>query len=281
MAHTRTMMTAVALLALTGGALALAQPDRARQAGQRDAQPGQSAGQPGQRGGQPGQRGGDPAQFVERMMQRDANGDGKLQRDELPEQLAERLFESGDTNGDGALDREELLAVMSRRTGQGGGQGGRQGEANAAPNFEGSMRQAGRALTGLQRAELTSDSMQRDLRSVQMLQQALLGAKGGMSSAPRSERAQERFNTDDKFNMAMRMNILRALSESITLEMAILDGKEGAAKESIAKITEIQTKAHDVFQPEHEDDDEDGAPGDDAGRGRGGGRSGGRRGGGG
>ncbi len=281
MAHTRTMITGVALLALTGGALALAQPDRARQAGQRDAQPGQRAGQPGQRGGQPGQRGGDPAQFVERMMQRDANGDGKLQRDELPEQLAEQLFESGDTNGDGALEREELLALMNRRTGQGGGQGGRQGATNAPPNFEGSMRQAGRAMAGLRRAELTSESMQRDLRSVQMLQQALLGAKGGMSSAPRSERAQERFNSDDKFNMAMRMNILRVLGESITLEMAILEGKEGAARESLAKIIEIQEQSHDVFQPEHEDNDEAGAAGDGAGRERGGGRSGGRRGGGG
>ncbi len=279
MTRTRTIMTGVALLALTGGALALAQPDRARQPGQRDAQPGQRAGQPGQRGGQPGQRGGDPAQFVERMMQRDANGDGKLQRDELPEQLAERLFESGDTNGDGALDREELLAVMNRRTGQGGGQGGRQGATNAPPNFEGSMRQAGRAMAGLQRAELTSDSMRRDLRSVQMLQQALLGAKGGMSSAPRSERAQERYNSDDKFNVAMRMNILRVLSESITLEMAILEGKEGAARESLAKIIEIQEKAHAVFQPEEHDHDDDGAA-DERGRG-GGGRAGGRRGGGG
>ncbi len=246
MTRTRSITTVLALLALSGGALALSQPERA-------GQPGQRSGQPGQRGGQPGQR--DPAQFVERMMQRDANGDGKLSRDELPEQLAERFFATADANDDGVLDREELAASLSRR-GQQGRPGGQAG--GAQPNFEGSMRQAGRAMAGLMRSEFTGETMQRDLQSVQMLQQALLGAKGGVSNAPRSERAQQKYRSDDSYRAAMRMNLLNALRETITLEMAILEGKESAAKDLVRKISEIQEKAHGLFQPEHEDDHDDG-----------------------
>ena len=273
----RKLTTGVALLALTGGALALTQPQRTGQPGQEAGQPGQRGGQPGQRGGQPGQR--DPAQFIERMMERDANGDGKLQRDELPDQIAERFFEAGDTNGDGALDREELLASMSQRPGRGAGQGqpGERGGA-AGPNFEGSMRQAGRALAGLRRSELSAETMQRDLQSVQMLQQSLLAAKGGASTAPRSERAQEKFNSDEKFNVAMRMDLLGALRESINLEIALLEGNREAAEKSVGRIAEIQDKGHDVFQPGHDDDHDEAGEDEPAGR-RGGGGGRGRGGG--
>ena len=53
--------------------------------------------------------------------QMDANKDGKLSKDELPERLASRFGES-DTNSDGFIDKEEQAAVyeaMRRRSGQG------------------------------------------------------------------------------------------------------------------------------------------------------------------
>jgi Ca2+-binding EF-hand superfamily protein len=53
----------------------------------------------------------------ERMFRRlDANGDGKVTPDEVPEPRRERfkqLLRRGDRDGDGALDREEFVKVMS------------------------------------------------------------------------------------------------------------------------------------------------------------------------
>lgn len=48
-----------------------------------------------------------------RAMFNDANGDGTITRDELPERLRER-FEEMDTNGDGHLDKGEQEAVQER-----------------------------------------------------------------------------------------------------------------------------------------------------------------------
>jgi polyisoprenoid-binding protein YceI len=59
-----------------------------------------------QSGEQAGRGGGQRNPFA-RM---DSNGDGKLQKDELPERMQGR-FEELDTNGDGALDQEELQAL--------------------------------------------------------------------------------------------------------------------------------------------------------------------------
>lgn len=55
--------------------------------------------------------------IIDRLMESDANGDGKLQRDELPERMG-RLFDRLDTNGDGVLDAEELEDLMNARRGR-------------------------------------------------------------------------------------------------------------------------------------------------------------------
>ncbi|HEY2828309.1 MAG TPA: EF-hand domain-containing protein [Pirellulales bacterium] len=49
-------------------------------------------------------------QFIQRM---DKNGDGKLQKDELPPRMQER-FDQLDTNHDGALDESELKTIVPR-----------------------------------------------------------------------------------------------------------------------------------------------------------------------
>jgi len=67
-----------------------------------------SAGGPGggrRGGGGPGGPGG--AQFRERLMQSDANGDGKLQKTEVPERM-QGMFDRLDANSDGVLDEQEL-----------------------------------------------------------------------------------------------------------------------------------------------------------------------------
>ncbi len=78
-------------------------------------------------GGEGRGRGGDPVQFANRIFDdRDANKDGKLSGDEIPEQMAGRLAQI-DSDKDGTVSRKELETSMSRLRGQGrpGGDGGR------------------------------------------------------------------------------------------------------------------------------------------------------------
>jgi hypothetical protein len=64
-------------------------------------------------GGAPPQ-GADPAAMVDSVFQRlDKNSSGKLEKDELPEQMKSRLG-TIDSNGDGAVDRGELKASMAK-----------------------------------------------------------------------------------------------------------------------------------------------------------------------
>ena len=68
-------------------------------------------------GGPPGAGGpgeANPDAMLKRVIQQfDKNGDGKLQKEELPPRLQER-FDELDTNHDGALDEAELKAILPR-----------------------------------------------------------------------------------------------------------------------------------------------------------------------
>ena len=44
----------------------------------------------------------------------DADGDGHLSKDEVPERMQERMFSRMDANGDGFLDEDELEAMAQR-----------------------------------------------------------------------------------------------------------------------------------------------------------------------
>jgi collagen type III alpha len=77
-----------------------------------------------------GDRGPGGGNLLGRLMENDKNGDGKLQKDELPERM-QQVMERADTNGDGALDKAELdeMAARMRDRGPGGpgGPGGQRG----------------------------------------------------------------------------------------------------------------------------------------------------------
>ena len=86
---------------------------------------------------------GDPAQFVERLMQNDANGDGKLAAEEVPPQL-QPMLATADQNGDGFIDPAELTTAMQNRRGQfpggpgpwGGGPPGQRGPGGFNQPFD-------------------------------------------------------------------------------------------------------------------------------------------------
>ena len=60
-----------------------------------------------------------PAELVADLMASDANKDGKLSREELPERLRP-IFERADANKDGMLTREELARAAEARGGRAG-----------------------------------------------------------------------------------------------------------------------------------------------------------------
>lgn len=99
---------------------------------------GPGPGGPGGREGGPGPGGpgGGPGEFVTRFLeQNDANKDGKLSGDEIPERMRQNLARI-DTNKDGEVDRAELEA-MARNFGQGRGEGGPRGPGEGGPRRQG------------------------------------------------------------------------------------------------------------------------------------------------
>ena len=75
-------------------------------------------------GGPPG---GGSEEMMNRLMAMDANKNGKLEKDEVPERM-QSMFSRADKNEDGAIDKEEMTAMVRERAGgQGGGFGGGQG----------------------------------------------------------------------------------------------------------------------------------------------------------
>ncbi len=79
----------------------------------------------GRRPGGGGGRGGTPAESIARM---DANGDGKLTADEVPEFVWSRMS-AADANGDGSIDEAELTKSRETRDAEGDGGGPRGGGA--------------------------------------------------------------------------------------------------------------------------------------------------------
>lgn len=97
---------------------------------------GQTGGGEGGGGNRGARRGGgfDPEAF---FAERDVDGNGKLEGDEISERMQETLAET-DTDKDGAVSKEEFLARAAQRggRGEGGGGGGRQGARPAADSPE-------------------------------------------------------------------------------------------------------------------------------------------------
>lgn len=246
------------------------------------AQPGGGAGGGRTGGGAPPT----PEQFVDRMMQNDANADGKLSKDELPGRFADRMFESGDTNKDGFLDKAELTTIANN-FGQGGfggrggapggpGAGGPGGPAGApgagAPQgaaggalatFDSHMKAAGRAMRQLRRSSFDDASRQTDLLLIQTIQDSLINAKGKSADVPMAPQAKEHYGDDEaKYNADMRLHLIQAMMESLALESAVIEGDSAGAKESLEHLLEVQKEGHDAFQKPEDENERPAAPGE-------------------
>lgn len=222
----------------------------------------QPEGQP-QPGGQ--RRGFDPAQFVDRMMEQDANGDGKLSKEELGDR-GEMMLQRADANSDGFLDRTELEQMMANRgqPGRGPGQApGAPGEGapGAAMTFDDGMQQSGRALRRLRRSEFNAQSQAGDLLAIEQIQAGLLAAKQHMDQVDMSEAAKAKFGDDTAgYHLAMRGALVNTLKNALDLELATASGNADKAKAALDQLVAGQQKSHELFQ-EEEEEGEGGRPG--------------------
>lgn len=247
---TLTWAAALSVAALAG--LASAQPGGGGGRGQPEGTPGGPGGGPGGPGNVEG--------FVTRLLRNDANGDGKLQWEEVPEQNRERLFERGDTNKDKVLDQDELraMAVASPRRVAPGGPGGADG---AAATLHDSMEQAGRAMRTIRRSQFSDMSRRQDLSAMQSLQSALVAAKGHIQEAKMSEPAKAKFKDDTAaFHKEFRQSMIRSTIKAMELELAIVNGDAAAATKHRDELLALQKEAHELFQPDAEEEDAGGAP---------------------
>ncbi len=69
---------------------------------------------------------GGPGGMLQMLQRMDANGDGKIQKDEVPERM-QGMFDRMDTNKDGAIDKDEIAEAAERSRTRGGPPGGRGG----------------------------------------------------------------------------------------------------------------------------------------------------------
>lgn len=250
----------LAVLALMG--LALATTAHAQNEPGRPGRPG--AGQEG-----PGGRQIDPSRFVDRMMQMDANGDGKLSRDEIGESRFAALFDQADGDGDGLLASEEIMIFMENRNGRGqrGPQRGRRterpdGRPSEAPTQEAekpsgpskeafmeAMDRAGRALRGLRRTSFEADTFERDFMALLELESSLMDARRHTSAIAMSQAAREKFGTDQAaYQRSFQLHMAKALMATIQVEMAVLEGDSAKAKELVRGILENRNESHELFE---------------------------------
>ncbi len=226
-------------------------PASGDQQGAPQSPPRQPQGEPGAgprgQGGQGGQGG---QQFAQRLLQADANGDGKLNADELPPQLREQLAVI-DINKDGVLDETEIIAIA--RT-QGGTRGGRGGAGGAPQNFEGAMKQVNRAFKALNASALDASSRARDLEQIQSVQSGLLAAKGLSASVQMAPQAKAKYGDDvAKYQTDLRTQLIASISTALAIETAILAEHTKTVKTLLETLDEQEEDGHKDFQPEDDD----------------------------
>jgi hypothetical protein len=201
---------------------------------------------------------GGAAQFAQRLMRQDADGDGKLSADELPPELREQLL-ALDVNKDGFLEVAELSAFSRQGADARGPQGARGGQPQS---FESAMKRANRGFEALEESPLDASSKAEDLERVQAVQAGLIASKGMISSVRMAPQAKAKYGEDmAKYQADMRAELLTAITVSIALEQAIIAGDQAAAKAAVKKLDQTEHAGHDAFkEPDHDEGPNSGDP---------------------
>jgi Ca2+-binding EF-hand superfamily protein len=110
-----------------------------------------------------------PQAMIDRVMESDKDGDGKLSKSEVPRHLAQMLG-GADTNGDGSIDRAELTnAMQNSQPHFGGPGGGGPGRFGGAGGLDGDPRPGGPNLSQYDRngdGQLSADEVPTQLRGM-------------------------------------------------------------------------------------------------------------------
>ncbi len=236
--------------------------------------------QGGREGGPPpGERPFDVNAIIDRMMENDANGDGKLARDEMPGRFVEQMFPVADADQDGFLTREELKTYFESRPRGGAGFGQpRGGEGGPPATLDSHMRQAGQALRALRRSSFTAETQADDLTRIGVIEASLVGAKQLIDPEHMAPQAKEKYGSDTAaYTRDVRLAIIKAIKAAIALEETIIAGDSAGSKAALEKLLAVQKEGHDQFQNEEEEANERPAPapGGRGGRGQDGGGNGG------
>jgi hypothetical protein len=192
---------------------------------------------------------------VDRMMANDKNADAKLERNELPARLADRLFAEADADQDGFITREELTVHFS---GQAPGSAPATDAAPAQPDqpaasahdaFEGAMKRAGGTMRAIRGSEFGPETRDSDLDAAQSMQEAMVAAKASYTTVAMSPQAAEQFGTDElAFRTAFRLALIESLRAAIDIEQAVLEGDQQAALAARTRLMDSQKAAHNLFQ---------------------------------
>ena len=206
------------------------------------------------RGQNRGNRQIDPARLVARMMQSDADGDGRISRAEVGRGRFADLFDEADADKDGYVTEREMTVFLTERRPGGAAPRGERPADDAAPvdskaAFDKGMAESGRALRGLRRTPFDETSFDRDLTSVIRVQDGLLAARGHVGSVPMSDAAKEKFGTDRRaYLRSFQAHMAKSLVTSFQLEIAILEGDSSKAKELTDALVGDRNGSHDLFE---------------------------------
>ena len=103
-------------------------------------------------------------------------------------------------------------------------------------------------------------SRRQDLSSVQSLQGALVSAKGLIHEAKMSDPAKAKFKDDTAaYHKEFRLSMIKTTIKAFELERAIVNGDSAGATKQRDELLALQKEAHDLFQPDAENEGE-GAP---------------------
>jgi len=184
-------------------------------------------------------------QFIDRLMQSDSNGDGKLSRDEVPARLGDQIFGASDKNGDELLDRDELRAFAEERF---AGRGGR-GAGGAQGGFEGQMRRLGDAMKSLNQSALDAESRVQDLLLIGTIQGALVASKSRAESVEMSAPAKAKFGENvEAYRLDFRLDLIESIEHALAAERALLEGDRESARKHLDALLDERDEAHEVFQ---------------------------------